>query len=78
MFRLSSRSKPSIANGKPFFPMRFATEEQAARGKCQAVNVMHIAHHIASCEIFREELDRVEELDREEEGRMEGGEGCGG
>lgn len=72
MFRLFSRSKPSIANGKPFFPMRFATEEQAARGKCQAVNVMHIAHHIASYEIFREELDR-----EEEEGRMEGGEGCG-
>ena len=48
--------------------MRFATEEQSSRGKCQAVNIMHISHHITSYEIFTEELDS----DKGEES-MEGG-----
>ena len=43
-----------------FFPMKFATEEQDMRGKCQMVNLMHISTHITSYEIFREEVDCVD------------------
>ena len=37
--------------------MKFATEEQAARGKGQMVHVMHTSQHITSYEIFVEEVD---------------------
>ena len=40
--------------------MRFATEEQDARAKCQMVNLMHISTHITSYEIFTKEVDFVE------------------
>ena len=51
---------PSLTAGKTFFPMRFATEEQDMRGKCQMVNVMDFLTHIISYEIFTEEVDCVE------------------
>ena len=51
---------PSWTTGRTFFSMRFATEEQDMRGKCQMVNLMHISTHITSYEIFREEVDCVE------------------
>lgn len=49
--------------------MRFATEEQAARGKWQTVNVMHRSLHIESYEIFTEEVDGDEGGRKVEEGK---------
>lgn len=53
--------------------MWFATEEQAARGKCQIVHVMHRCEHIDSYEIFREEIDREEQERRMKVGLEEVG-----
>lgn len=60
---------PSTEPGKTLFPMRFATEEQAARGKWQTVNVMHRSLHIESYEIFTEEVDGDEGEGNTREGR---------
>ena len=49
--------EPSTSNGRTRLPVRFATEEQGARGKWQAVDVMHISRHVTSYEIFVEEVD---------------------
>ena len=71
--RVFASRKPDITSSKIHFPMRFATEEQAARGIWQNVNVMHINRHITSYEIFTEEKDgdvgdgKVEEGNVEEE-----------
>ena len=64
---------PSTSTGRTYFPMWFATEEQAARGKCQIVHVMHRCEHIDSYEIFREEIDREEQDRRMEVGLKEVG-----
>lgn len=68
-FTRATAMAPSTDTGKTLLPMRFATEEQAARGKWQTVNVMHRSLHIESYEIFTEEVDGDEGGRKVEEGK---------
>lgn len=62
---LLSLARPASVNtGRTYFPMKFATEEQAARRKGQMVNVMHRWLHVESYEIFMKEV----EVDEDDEG----------